>query len=54
MPPVPEVELRVSARCTKTSEARWVGSRTFVSLPAHLDAGVRENTVHWLVERLLT
>ncbi len=33
----PEVEVRVSARRKKTSEARWVGGRIVVSLPAHLD-----------------
>ncbi len=50
----PEVEVRVSARRKKTSEARWVGGRIVVSLPAHLDAETRQKTVDWLVERLLT
>jgi predicted metal-dependent hydrolase len=51
--PPPEVEVRVSRRRTKTSEARWVGDRIVVSLPAHLDAASRQKTVDWLVERLL-
>jgi predicted metal-dependent hydrolase len=54
IPPEPQVEVRVSARRKKTSEARWVGSRIVVSVPAHLDADSRQKTVDWLVERLLT
>jgi hypothetical protein len=50
----PEVEVRVSARRRKTSEATWVGGRIVVSVPAHLDRVVREQTVDWLVERLIT
>ncbi len=50
----PEVEVRVSARRKKTSEARWVGGRIVVSLPAHLDGESRQKTIDWLVERLLT
>jgi hypothetical protein len=50
----PEIEVRVSARRRKTSEATWVGGRIVVSVPAHLDREVREQTVDWLVERLLT
>ena len=50
----PEVEVRVSARRKKTSEAKWVGERIVVSLPAHLDAESRQKTTHWLVERLLS
>jgi len=50
----PEVEIRVSARRKKTSEARWDGERIVVSLPAHLDAESRRKTTDWLVERLLT
>ena len=52
--PQPEVEVRVSARRKKTSEARWVGGRIVVSVPAHLDLESRQKTVDWLVERLLT
>jgi hypothetical protein len=49
----PEVEVRVSSRRRKTSEARWVDGRIVVSLPAHLDPASREQTVDWLVQRLL-
>jgi predicted metal-dependent hydrolase len=51
---LPEVEVRISARRKKTSEARWVGNRIVVSLPAHLDVESRQKTIDWLVERLLT
>ncbi len=50
----PEVEVRVSARRKKTSEAKWVGGRIVVSLPAHLDIESRQKTIDWLVDRLLT
>lgn len=50
----PEVEVRVSKRRKKTSEAKWVGGRIVVSVPAHLDRAARQKTVDWLVERLLT
>ena len=33
----PEVEVRISARRKKTSEAKWIGGRIVVTLPAHLD-----------------
>ncbi len=49
----PEVEIRVSARRRKTSEARWVGGRIVVSLPAHLSAEARDKAVAWLVDRLV-
>jgi Protein of unknown function DUF45 len=49
----PEVEVRVSARRRKTSEARWVGGRIVVSVPAHLSGEAREKTVAWLVDRLV-
>jgi hypothetical protein len=52
-PPGPEVEVRVSRRRKKTSEARWVGNRIVVSLPAHLDVASRQKTIDWLVDRLL-
>jgi len=52
-PPAPEVEVRISARRKKTSEARWVGKRIVVSLPAHLDVASRQKTIDWLVDRLL-
>ena len=51
---VPEVEVRISARRKKTSEAKWVGGRIVVSLPAHLDVESRQKTTDWLVNRLLT
>jgi Protein of unknown function DUF45 len=50
----PRVEVRVSARRRKTSEARWEGDRIVVSLPAHLDLESRQSTIDWLVERLMT
>jgi predicted metal-dependent hydrolase len=50
----PEVEVRISKRRKKTSEARWVGGRIVVSLPAHLNGESRQKTIDWLVERLLT
>src|SRR6185437_10720837 len=53
-PRTPDVEVRVSARRKKTSEARWDGSRIVVSVPAHLDLESRQKTIDWLVERLLS
>ena len=50
----PEVEVRVSKRRKKTSEAKWVAGRIVVSVPAHLSVESRQKTVDWLVERLLT
>jgi hypothetical protein len=50
----PEVEVRTSTRRRKTSEARWVGGRIVVSLPAHLSGEVRETTIAWLVDRLVS
>lgn len=49
----PDVEVRISARRRKTSEARWVGGRIVVSVPAHLSQEAREKTVAWLVDRLV-
>jgi len=49
----PEVEVRISSRRRKTSEARWVGGRIVVSLPAHLSSEAREKTIAWLVDRLV-
>lgn len=49
----PEIEIRTSARRRKTSEAKWVGGRIVVSLPAHLHGEDREKTISWLVERLV-
>jgi hypothetical protein len=53
-PAAPDVEVRISKRRKKTSEAKWVGGRIVVSLPAHLDVESRQKTIDWLVERLLT
>lgn len=53
-PESPEIEVRVSARRRKTSEARWVAGRIVVSLPAHLDLEARRKTTDWLVDRLMT
>lgn len=50
----PEVEVRVSARRKKTSEAKWIGGRIVVTLPAHLDVESRQKTIDWLVNRLIT
>jgi hypothetical protein len=50
----PDVEVRVSTRRKKTSEAKWVGGRIVVSVPAHLKGEAREKTVLWLVERLVS
>jgi predicted metal-dependent hydrolase len=50
----PKVEVRISPRRRKTSEARWVDGRIIVSLPAHLDPSSRQQTIDWLVQRLLT
>jgi hypothetical protein len=49
----PEVEVRTSTRRRKTSEAKWVGGRIVVSLPAHLKGEAREKTIAWLVDRLV-
>jgi predicted metal-dependent hydrolase len=49
----PDVEVRVSARRRKTSEARWVGGRIVVSVPAHLSQEAREKTIAWLIDRLV-
>lgn len=49
----PEVEVRTSTRRRKTSEARWVGGRIVVTLPAHLRGEARETTIAWLVDRLV-
>jgi hypothetical protein len=50
----PVVEVRVSSRRRKTSEARWVDGRIIVTLPAHLDGASRQQTIDWLVKRLLS
>ena len=52
--PAPEVEVLISKGRKKTSEAKWVGGRIVVSLPAHLDVESRQKTIDWLVDRLLS
>jgi hypothetical protein len=49
----PEVEVRTSTRRRKTSSAQWVQGRIVVSLPAHLKGTERDETVTWLVGRLM-
>jgi len=49
----PEVEIRTSTRRRKTSEAKWMGDRIVISLPAHLKGEAREKTIAWLVDRLV-
>jgi hypothetical protein len=49
----PEVEVRTSTRRRKTSEAKWVGERIVVTLPAHLSGATRATTISWLVDRLV-
>jgi hypothetical protein len=49
----PEVEIRTSTRRRKTSEARWVGDRIVVSVPAHLTNEEQQKAVGWLVDRLV-
>jgi Protein of unknown function DUF45 len=51
-PGPPEVEVRISNRRKKTSEAKWVGGRIVVSVPAHMSVAERQKTVEWLVKRL--
>ena len=46
--------MRLSTRRRKTSEAKWVGGKIVVSLPAHLNLEARRKTTDWLVERLMT
>ena len=42
----PEIEVRISTRRRKTSEAKWVGGKIVVSLPSHLTSrrGARRPT----------
>jgi hypothetical protein len=50
----PDVEIRTSTRRRKTSEAKWVGNRIVVTLPAHLSGATRQKTIDWLVDRLVS
>jgi predicted metal-dependent hydrolase len=49
----PEVEVRASARRTKTGNAHWSGSRVVVQIPARLRGRAREEFIDELLERLL-
>lgn len=49
----PEVEIRASARRTKTGTAHWSGSRIVVQIPARVRGRERRVFVDELVERLL-
>ncbi len=49
----PEVEVRSSTRRRKTSSAQWKDGRIVVSLPADLHGQLREETITWLVQRLM-
>ncbi len=50
----PEVEIRASARRTKTGTAHWAGSRIVVQIPARIRGRERRAFVDALVERLMT
>jgi len=50
----PEVEIRASARRTKTGTAHWSGHRIVVQIPARLRGRERAALVDALVERLMT
>jgi hypothetical protein len=52
-PGAPEVEVRSSTRRRKTSSAQWTNGRIVVSLPAHLTGRERDETIAWLVSRLM-
>jgi hypothetical protein len=49
----PDIEVKTSARRRKTSEARWVGRRIVVTLPALMGDETRVSTIAWLVDRLV-
>ena len=49
----PEVEVRASARRTKTGSAHWSGSRIVVQIPARLRGRERVRFVDELVDQLL-
>lgn len=50
----PEVEVRASARRTKTGSAHWSGSRIVVQIPARLRGSARSAFIDDLVNQLLT
>jgi len=47
----PSLEIRSSARRTKTATAWWEGSTLIVALPARVRGSEREQLIAWLVER---
>ena len=47
----PSLEIRSSARRTKTATAWWEGSTLIVALPARVRGAEREQLIAWLVER---
>jgi hypothetical protein len=49
----PEIEVRTSTRRRKTSSAHWVNGKIVIHLPAHLRGSARNETITWLVERLM-
>lgn len=52
-PPIPEVLVRTSARRKKTATAYWEGGKIVALVPARLKARERDETVKWLVDRVL-
>jgi hypothetical protein len=49
----PEIEVRTSTRRRKTSSAHWVNGKIIINLPAQLRGSARNETITWLVERLM-
>lgn len=47
----PELEIRASARRTKTATAWWEGSVLIVAVPARVRGSAREDLIEWLIER---
>ena len=47
----PELEVRASARRTKTATAWWEGTTLIVALPARVNGAEREQLIEWLVAR---
>ena len=47
----PELEIRASARRTKTATAWWEGPVLVVAVPARVRGSAREELIDWLIER---
>ena len=47
----PELEIRASARRTKTATAWWEASVLVVAVPARVKGAAREELIDWLIER---